>query len=101
MNQKIKKKWVDALRSGKYLQGTGFLLDEGRYCCLGVLCDVVDTSKWWYGIYSTYEGHSGALPPFVMGEAGLSGDVEHMLIQVNDEAKYSFNEIADWIETHL
>jgi hypothetical protein len=33
-------KWVEALRSGEYKQGTGFLCCEGRYCCLGVLCKI-------------------------------------------------------------
>lgn len=45
MNQKIKKKWVKALRSGKYKQGTEalkFTYDgEAEFCCLGVLCDIV------------------------------------------------------------
>ena len=50
----LKKKWVNALRSGKYLQGPDALLEEHhvydddgrhqgiekRYCCLGVLADV-------------------------------------------------------------
>lgn len=33
-------RWVEALRSGKYPQGVGFLHSEGKYCCLGVLCAV-------------------------------------------------------------
>lgn len=38
MDQKIKRKWVKALLSGKYKQGAGELLDvNGAYCCLGVL----------------------------------------------------------------
>lgn len=45
MNKEIKKLWVEALRSGKYKQGTGRLSrvdDNGvtRMCCLGVLCDL-------------------------------------------------------------
>lgn len=36
------KRWVAALRSGKYIQGGGALKTKrDRYCCLGVLCDVV------------------------------------------------------------
>ena|SRR5271166_6400443 len=102
MNQGIKKKWVDALRSGNYLQGMGWLAYEGRYCCLGVLCDVVDPTKWdRKGVTDVYEGLNGALPPSVMKKAGLSGDVEHMLVQANDEAQYSFSEIADFIEESL
>ena len=31
------KKWLEALRSGEYEQGKGFLKTEDGYCCLGVL----------------------------------------------------------------
>lgn len=38
MDKKLKTKWTNALRSGKYEQTTGRLHDGGRgYCCLGVL----------------------------------------------------------------
>lgn len=45
MKQNIMKKWVKALRSGKYKQGTGTLKQYNRkgqvkYCCLGVLCEL-------------------------------------------------------------
>jgi hypothetical protein len=40
--------WLEALRSGKYKQGTqGALNDEtGGFCCLGVLCDVHGEEPW-------------------------------------------------------
>jgi hypothetical protein len=42
MREDIKERWIDALISGEYRQGTGQLKDEsGNYCCLGVLCDIV------------------------------------------------------------
>lgn len=43
----LRKRWVKALRSGKYKQGRGFLChyernaQEPSYCCLGVLMDLV------------------------------------------------------------
>lgn len=41
LRKDMKKKWLKALRSGKYKQGTGVLFDDdetdGGYCCLGVL----------------------------------------------------------------
>lgn len=41
MNKKIKKLWLEALRSRKYKQGDGYLKDkDGKFCCLGVLCDI-------------------------------------------------------------
>ena len=40
MNKEVKKKWVDALRSGEYAQGRSSLRDHDEYCCLGVLCEL-------------------------------------------------------------
>ena len=46
MKKEIKKKWVKALRSGKYKQGRGELREEDRFCCLGVLCDLSKLGEW-------------------------------------------------------
>lgn len=45
MDPRIKQMWVDALRSGKYVQGRNRLhirrVDgTDTFCCLGVLCDL-------------------------------------------------------------
>lgn len=49
MNTEYKRKWVDALRSGKYRQGVGVLKNANEeYCCLGVLCDILDVGKFLY-----------------------------------------------------
>lgn len=40
VNRDAIRKWVDALRSGEYEQGTGTLHPDGQYCCLGVACEV-------------------------------------------------------------
>ncbi len=37
MNQRIKKLWIEALRSGEFQQGKGYLEKNGKYCALGVL----------------------------------------------------------------
>ena len=36
----VVKRWVDALRSGEYKQGRNFLERDGKFCCLGVLCEI-------------------------------------------------------------
>ncbi len=47
MNTELKRKWIAALRSGKYKQTAGSLCrtdNKGKpaaYCCLGVLCEVI------------------------------------------------------------
>jgi hypothetical protein len=47
MKKEVAKKWIKALRSGKYKQGKGYLKqftskNEPRHCCLGVLCELYD-----------------------------------------------------------
>ena len=49
MNIEIKQKWVNALRSGEYEQGSEKLYSGRGYCCLGVLCDLYSKEnglKW-------------------------------------------------------
>ena len=45
MFKEVMKKWVKALRSGKFKQGTGTLKQfnskgQAQHCCLGVLCEL-------------------------------------------------------------
>lgn len=45
MNPEIKKRWVEALRSGRFKKGTGKLHwyredTPDEFCCLGVLCEI-------------------------------------------------------------
>lgn len=46
MNKEIKGKWIAALKSGKYKQAIGGLKSDNGYCCLGVLCDIVNPEGW-------------------------------------------------------
>lgn len=103
MNSEIKKKWVEALRSGLYKQGTGRLRCNDNYCCLGVLCDITDKSKWRMTEYNFYYGsqfcHSAY--PSETKKFGLSkSEVEH-LIYLNDAENRDFNQIANYIEENL
>lgn len=49
MKPEIKERWLTALRSGEYRQGTGQLRSEKDgdlfHCCLGVLCDLFVKEK--------------------------------------------------------
>ena len=38
--------WIQKLKSGEYKQGKYYLRCGDEYCCLGVLCDLFDSSKW-------------------------------------------------------
>lgn len=50
MDEKLKARWVKALRSGKYNQGNFKLRqvksNEVRHCCLGVLCEITPGIEW-------------------------------------------------------
>ena len=52
MNPEIRKKWIEALESGDYLRGKGFLRKKAdnekvtKHCCLGVLVDLVEPESW-------------------------------------------------------
>lgn len=42
MDKNVKLKWLEALKSGEYQKGTGYLRDkEDKFCCLGVLCNLL------------------------------------------------------------
>jgi len=77
MKPEIKKLWTDALRSGEYHQGRRALNSEGRFCCLGVLCDLAVKAgaippgrKDPSGVVS-YGACRVRLPPEVIRWAGL------------------------------
>lgn len=44
LDPEIKVLWIDALKSGRYKKGEKFLhnMDTDSWCCLGVLCDVLN-----------------------------------------------------------
>ena len=112
MNKQVKDKLVKALRSGDYKQTTGKLRDEGEgHCCLGVLCDLhsketgtpwgedgyyLKTDSWLPDKVVVWSGlaRSGGLVDRIM----INGRMMPTLIALNDDAKYSFNQIADVIE---
>ena len=130
MKKKYRDKWVKRLKSGYYKQGSGSLLTEkDRFCCLGVLSNIVkkevggdwDTDNYFRlknaegkFIYaeSEYEEDSGEnefLPRSVAELVGLKGHTNpHVdykgetttLADLNDK-EVSFKEIAKIIEEQL
>jgi hypothetical protein len=106
MKVEVKKRWVEALRSGEYKQGREALrTTDNEFCCLGVLCDIVGV-EWTLGAGREY-GHYGrpqkvAYPDKRVYEAcGLDDSHEGTLVKMNDDAGKTFTEIADWIEGNL
>jgi hypothetical protein len=123
MNQEIKQKWIEALRSGSYSQTKQQLKKENSFCCLGVLCDLYlkENNQDWV----TQGNDTGAivhdeeeycmplievtvLPEKVYTWAGLdeeNPEVEYAeqimpISDVNDLGR-SFKEIASIIEHQL
>lgn len=120
MNARVKKKWLRALRSGKYKQGRGQLhkvdRDEHRFCCLGVLCDLYvkeHKQKWEMladnGGSSLFKGRAYYLPECVRKWAGMDSNYGKVsdcfgkyssLTKLNDAGK-RFSTIANVIQEHL
>lgn len=73
LKKKYKKRWLKALRSGKYEQGDGTLLYNNKYCCLGVLCDVV-SSEMQDKTGEEFDFYDRPLPPQELWELVLTKD---------------------------
>lgn len=89
MDAALKEKWVKALRSGEYEQGTDIFEHGGKYCCLGVLAAVVA------------DGRGPLLYPMEI----ITPEERWQCIKMNDglddDGPRSFLEIADHIEANI
>jgi hypothetical protein len=130
MNPEVKQKWIDALRSGKYEQGSEKLRSVSGYCCLGVLCDLyaqehntewefrgneetnLQPKDYWY-----FSDQSEFLPETVMDWAGFNLNCPVVKIDVEEDDEdswfyhegladlndsgYTFNDLSKLIEQQL
>lgn len=104
LDPEVKRKWVEALRSGEYAQGTGRLaaktLNGIVYCCLGVKAKIegnlvpydYDNSLFMY----CGTGATGSLPLEEMPP-----EIQEKLSTFNDTDERSFKWIASYIERYL
>jgi uncharacterized protein YeaC (DUF1315 family) len=109
MNPEVKQKWIAALRSGKYEQGSEKLRSVSGYCCLGVLCDLYakeHNTEWEFRGYGGtnlqpqdywyYEGESEYLPESVMEWSGVKVNCPQVRVDVDDEDEWFYHEtLAD------
>jgi hypothetical protein len=119
MNKDIQDRWVLALRSGRYQQGEMALNQNGKLCCLGVLCELymddhqyerehLSVDRGRVGYYGNYDlpmdpilnwaglgTEFGELPG--MPNEGDTGKAPY-LTDLNDGAGLTFDQIADVIE---
>jgi hypothetical protein len=122
----FKFQWLNALRSGTYRQGDGYLHRNDSFCCLGVAIDLIDNTVWKqantgvgcsvnkvYGAISGATGypHTGDLPSDIEEVLGQKTEfpsdtedefrsVVRHLAHLNDNGS-DFNQIATWIEENL
>jgi len=111
MKEQIKEKWLAALRSGDYKQGKAALRSkDDEFCCLGVLCDVLDSDAWTENPVTCrpyapdsclfWGGMFGALPMDTRDEVEITDDEHNTLVDLNDDGR-SFEYIADHIERNM
>ena len=114
MKKMWKAKWIAALTSGEYTQGKGALRtvyqDHSKYCCLGVLCNLVDSTKWKnvnklvYGrpIDYTYNKQVGKLSNNMLDDLNISkGSMEYLIVMNDSIRGKDFVTIAKWIKENL
>lgn len=119
-----RKKWVEALRSGDYKQTTRELWSDDGYCCLAVAAKVLGDEA----VQTRLENFKGMFEdlgafPEIVGALGLHGsgalfspepgtnatrkipyerngkpESAISLVNLNDDAGWSFAQIADLIE---
>lgn len=109
----IWEQWKEALLSGQYKQGTGFLNYNNEYfCCLGVACEVFgdkllkkkkNSGRYQYNSTGIILPNSHVLTPYIQHNGRLSGfsiDGHQSLATLNDKG-YTFEQIAWVIEMYM
>lgn len=114
----VKKKWVDALRSGAYKQGDGLLIYDDGYdttcCCLGVLgviCGIPTEEMQDVEFLNSDQLGNEVLNKTPLPKEFLENEeLQEFLGGMNDGVfkgnprkfiKWNFSQIADWIEENL
>ena len=95
--------WLQALESGEYKQGRGFLVVEDRFCCLGVACALnTNLRRMSDGFEDSYRRCTRALPDAVQVGLGLTDNGAMKLTYMNDSIvnHKNFKEIATEMRNH-
>lgn len=105
------KKWIEALRSGKYKQTAGCLHDSHGHCCLGVACEAYlkehpeglsvesrQTGDFENNTRYAYDTREADLPEVVMEWLGLRssfGNFQDAVRLVVDGSPITMNDLSD------
>lgn len=97
MDESVKRRWLEALRSGDYQQTDAYLSRDNRYCCLGVLCEIAledgvvrkqqpcDSPGEEYFNPKAVEDYSGkVLPEVVSAWASLIDENPTLIVNLHD-----------------
>lgn len=114
MKKELYLKWISALISGKYVQTKEgyrvFYENKYRYCAIGVLLDLIDSTRWQKVIRNCYEwpvfnpkvntvlSTQGFVIEYitdytVCGESELPSELYRKIIKMNDSGD-TFKQIA-------
>lgn len=130
LNREFAEKWVAALRSGEYKQGTNYLFNESKdsYCCLGVACVINNVDKnllmsrgWPVDI--KVSDRPSEIPSILFEQGSHNFEFTTLLATLNDSPSerfikqllmngfnvrqnkmigdFDFNDIADFIEDNV
>lgn len=116
MNSEVKRRWIEALRSGNYPQGKYSLRNlDDTYDAGGVLCELAvsdgiipepisydgvsaETGGWIYGVNADNDSYSTRVPKAVCEWAGIGWYIVNGRISTMNDYGKTFNEIADYVE---
>jgi hypothetical protein len=102
--KEFKEKWITALRSGEYKQGNlqFYNRSNNSYCCLGVAAEVAGYDLKASSMVGEAIFHKGMVEIDNIIEIFIENEnIQWDLVRMNDGKKYTFLEIADWIESNL
>jgi hypothetical protein len=100
LDEVVKIRWIDALLSGDYSQGTDRLRTGDRFCCLGVLCDLAaqEGIGQWSPINTNFHLDGkvfyGAIPHVVADWAGLEYEDRTPLLDHTEEGTETLDQLA-------
>lgn len=94
--------WCEALKSGRYKQGSGFLRRWDLYCPLGIAAELAG-ENWisdYEGVYSISNGNK-YLPYYILNYYGITEEQQTSISQLNDRHNFTFEEIAEQIHQNI
>lgn len=107
MKPRMKAKWIKALESGKYQKGFFALRKSDTFCCLGVLCDLHDSTKWGRQMNRFYYSvdnylSSTSLPYPLYKQYEITYDEINDLMKINDErSSVTFEPVIEYIKKNM